>query len=474
MKRVLMISFQFPPMAGTSGVQRALRFAQQLPEEGWMPSVLTVHPRAYEQTARDLLDEVPQGLTVRRAFGLDAARQLSLAGRYPGVLARPDRWTSWWLGAVPAGLAMIRRERPDVIWSTYPIPTAHCIADTLARLSGLPWVADFRDPMAHDGYPADPVLWRSFEAVERRVFRRAHRMTFTTPGAARLYAQRYPEAADRVRVIENGYSEEAFAAARPHSTINNAIDCAIDCAIDSVIDSPTKAAIHSAAQSADHSPAHSPAHSAPQSGPRVLLHSGVVYPDWRSPAGLFQALASARAAGRLSPSSFQLRLRATAHDDFVRQLAMQHKVADLVQVLPALPYVEALSEMLSADGLLLLQSRDCNDQIPAKAYEYLRAGRPILTLADPAGDTAQLMRRAGLPHQAPLEDAAAIDTALHRFLDDWLQPSPLRPDAALVRSCSRRARTTELARVLDEAVASAPNPRGQRQPLPDTPERARP
>lgn len=436
MKRVLMISFQFPPMAGTSGVQRALRFAQQLPEEGWTPSVLTVHPRAYEQTARDLLDEVPQGLTVRRAFGLDAARQLSLAGRYPGVLARPDRWTSWWLGAVPAGLAMIRRERPDVIWSTYPIPTAHCIADTLACLSGLPWVADFRDPMAHDGYPADPVLWRSFEAVERRVFRRARRMTFTTPGAARLYAQRYPQAADRVRVIENGYSEEAFAAAQ--------------------------------------NPVQGTARSAAHRSPRVLLHSGVVYPDWRSPAGLFQAIASARAAGRLSPASFQLRLRATAHDDFVRQLATQHGVADLVQVLPALPYVDALSEMLSADGLLLLQSRDCNDQIPAKAYEYLRAGRPILTLADPAGDTAQLMRRAGLPHQAPLEDAAAIDTALHRFLEDWLQPSPLRPDAALVRSCSRRARTTELARVLDEAVASAPNPRGQRQPLPDTPERARP
>ncbi|MBB3193500.1 glycosyltransferase [Roseateles terrae] len=445
MKRVLMISFQFPPMAGTSGVQRALRFAQQLPEEGWTPSVLTVQPSAYERTAADLMDEVPAGMTVRRAFGLDAARQLSVAGRYPGAFARPDRWTSWQWGAVPAGLAMIRRERPDVIWSTYPIPTAHRIAHTLARLSGLPWVADFRDPMAHDGYPADPVLWRSFEAVERRVFARARRMTFTTPGAARLYAQRYPHAADRVRVIENGYSEEAFEAAQAQA----------------------QAQAHTAAAAGGSPPA--PPARAASSAPTILLHSGVVYPDWRSPAGLFQALAAARAAGRLSPVSFQLRLRATAHDDFVRQLAAQHGVADLVQVLPALPYVEALSEMLTADGLLLLQSRDCNDQIPAKAYEYLRAGRPVLTLADPAGDTAQLMRRAGLPHQAPLEDAAAIHTALDRFLDDWQLPASPRAQAALVRSCSRRARTTELARVLDEAVASAPNPRGQRQPLPDTP-----
>ena len=479
MKRVLMISFQFPPMAGTSGVQRALRFAQHLPEEGWTPSVLTVHPRAYEHTADDLMDDVPAGMTVCRAFGLDAARQLAVAGRYPGALARPDRWTSWRLGAVPAGLAMIRRERPEVIWSTYPIPTAHRIAHTLARLSGVPWVADFRDPMAHDGYPADPVLWRSFEAVERLVFGRARRMTFTTPGAARLYAQRYPHAADRVRVIENGYSEEAFEAAQAFASGKSAAagstpqpaslrslgslasTASAASAVPAASDVPAASAVSavSAASSA----------SGASATPKMLLHSGVVYPDWRSPAGLFQALSAARSAGRLSAASFQLRLRATAHDDFVRQLAAQHGVADLVPVLPALPSVEALAEMLAADGLLLLQSRDCNDQSPAKAYEYLRAGRPILTLADPAGDTAQLMRRAGLPHQAALEDTAAIHSALHRFLDDWQRPGAHQAAAALVRSCSRRARTTELARVLDEAVASAPNPRGQRQPLPDTP-----
>ena len=210
MRRVLMVSFQFPPMAGSSGVQRALRFAQQLPALGWSPSVLTAHPRAHAHTGDDLLEEIPPELPVRRAFALDAARHLSIGGRYPGFLARPDRWHSWLLGAVPAGLRLIRQTRPDAIWSTYPIPTAHLVGYWLSRLSGLPWVADFRDPMAHDGYPADPVLWRSFAAVERKVFARAARCTFTTPGAARLYARRFPAAADRLRVIENGYSEAAF------------------------------------------------------------------------------------------------------------------------------------------------------------------------------------------------------------------------------------------------------------------------
>lgn len=420
MRRVLMVSFQFPPMAGTSGVQRALRFAQQLPGLGWSPSILTAHPRVHAQTGDDLVGEIPPELPVRRAFALDAARHLSLGGRYPGFLARPDRWHSWLLGAVPAGLALIRQTRPDALWSTYPIPTAHVIGYWLSRLSGLPWVADFRDPMAHDGYPADPVLWQRFAAIERRVFSRASRITFTTPGAARLYATRFPEAAERLRVIENGYSEQAFQRAER-----------------AVATAP-------AGQGADGAPA----------APRVLLHSGVVYPDWRSPVRLFEALAAAKARGSIDAARLRVRFRATAHDDFVRELAARHGIADLIELAPPLPYAEALAEMLRADGLLLLQSNECNDQIPAKAYEYLRARRPVLTLADPAGDTAQLMRRAGLPCNAALEDGPGVAVALDRFLNDLHHGRASLPLPQAVAAASRESRTGELARVLDEACAS--------------------
>ena len=92
MKRVLMIAYHFPPLAGSSGIQRTLRFMRHLPEFGWEPLVLTAHPRAYERTSSDQLADIPEGIVVARAPAFDAARHFAIAGRYPRFLARPDRW----------------------------------------------------------------------------------------------------------------------------------------------------------------------------------------------------------------------------------------------------------------------------------------------------------------------------------------------------------------------------------------------
>src|SRR6476469_7342643 len=189
-KRVLMIAYHFPPLNVSSGIQRTLRFAQQLPGFGWQPIVLSVHPRAYASVDDRSNSEIPADLIVRRAFALDSARHLALGGHYASFLCLPDRWWTWWLGAVPAGMKMIRQFRPDAIWSTYPIPTAHLIGRALHRRSGLPWIADFRDPMAQEGYPADPAGHRFYRWIEHQALAHAARSVFTAPGALRLYAER--------------------------------------------------------------------------------------------------------------------------------------------------------------------------------------------------------------------------------------------------------------------------------------------
>src|SRR3990170_1185865 len=147
MRNILMIAYHYPPYPSGSGIHRTLKFSQYLPEHDWKPVMLTPNPRAYFESRNDRIPEIPPTVSVTRAFALDAARHLSFRGSYFRFTALPDRWASWWLGAVPAGLRLIRAHRPDIIWSTYPIATAHLIGLTLHRLSGIPWVADFRDPM---------------------------------------------------------------------------------------------------------------------------------------------------------------------------------------------------------------------------------------------------------------------------------------------------------------------------------------
>ena len=413
-RRVLMIAFHFPPLAGSSGIQRTLRFVQHLPSYGWQPIVLSAHPRAYASTSDDLLTSIPPGTVVERAFALDAARHLAVAGQYPGFLARPDRWRSWALGAVPAGLRLIRRFRPDVIWSTYPIATAHMIGHRLHRLTGTPLVADFRDPMAQDGYPADPKTHRSFEAIERSVMRDAARVVFVSPSAQALYQARYPRVPpESFALIENGYDEESFIEA--------------ECGLERTPLNP---------------------------GCFTLLHSGIVYPSERDPAALFEALGRMKRDGRVNADSLRVRFRAPVHGDLLQRLAAQSDTADMVQVLPPIAYGLALQEMLKADGLLVMQGANCNEQIPAKLYEYFRAARPILGLADPAGDTARVMLDAGVSHVAMLENASHVEAAMTRYLKEVrsgsMAPSVRRP----LRDMSRGARTQALAEVFVAAGAS--------------------
>ncbi|MYM75845.1 glycosyltransferase [Duganella sp. FT134W] len=406
-KRVLMIAYHYPPMRGGSGIHRTLAFTQYLPQLGWQPLVLSVSPNAYPDYSR--ADAVQQ-VAVHRSFALDTARQLAIAGRYPSLLAQPDRWISWWLSAVPTGLRLIRQYQPQFIWSSYPIATAHLIGLTLHRLTGIPWIADQRDPMIDTDYPPDPRRRRIHRWIEQQAMQRGAAVICTTPGAVRDLSHRFPHAdSRRIALIENGYDEVSFVGAEI------------------------------AALPAASSPA-----------PFRLLHSGVIYPSERDPGALFAALARLLAQGDIQPATFRLVLRATGHDAYLQTLIARHPhLAQIIELAPPLPYHEALAEMLTADGLLLLQAENCNGQIPAKLYEYLRARRPLLGLTHPDGDTAGLLRRAGIHTTARLDCADDIATALRHFLRLCRQrQAPTAPPALIARH-SRAARTRELAALLD-------------------------
>ncbi len=411
--RVLLTAFHFPPQAASSGIQRTLSFSRHLGGNGWEPMVLTANPRVYSEQNPTQLASVPKQLVVKRAFALDTKRHLGFKGRYPETLALPDRWITWWLGAVPAGLSLIRQYKPKVLWSTYPIATSHLIALTLKRLTGLPWVADFRDPMLQDTYPVSKPHRAVFRWIERHTINRCDAAVFTTERARQFYAKRFPHVpVSKFHVIENGYDEDGFG----------------DAVVKPVVP-----------------------------GERLtLVHSGVLYDTGRDPSYLFQAIVALREANKVSAQTLRVILRAPGEIAMIQGLVDKHHVGDIVKIEPPVPYRDALQEMLAADGLLVFQGTPFNNQIPAKIYEYFRARKPILGLVDPEGETGRVLRQGGFDSIVSMNSPAQIAPVLERLLTQIRQGQAYVATEALIASSSRTHRASQLAEIFDQVEKRQP------------------
>lgn len=414
--RALLIAFHFPPQAASSGIQRSLSFSRHLPASGWEPMVLTAKASVYEAQNPSQLASIPPKLLVRRAFALDAKRHMGWRGRYLTASALPDRWVSWSLGAIPAGLSMIRAQRPRLIWSTFPIATAHLIGLALHRLSGLPWVADFRDPMLQPAYPTHKQQRRMYAWIEQQTIRRCSKAVFTTQGAMLSYRERFPDIApDKFVVIENGYEEDAFGAA-----------------------------------------ADSAAPPAAGAGrPLMLVHSGLLYDTGRDPSAFLDALARLKARGVIDAGKLRVVLRAPGNSAGVSALIERYGVADIAATAEPVPYREALAEMALADGLLLFQGTPFNNQIPAKVYEYFRARKPIFGLVDHGGETARVLGAGGFADMAFIDDAAEIAARLEAFVARLRAGAAHVASPELVERSSRAHRARQLAALFDEIVHGA-------------------
>lgn len=412
-KNILMVAFHFPPQSGSSGILRTLNFVKYLPENGWQPIVLTAMARAYAEQRNDLIASIPSQTKIVRGFAVDAARHLSIGGKYPLALALPDRWSSWWLGTVWAGLRLIREQRPDIIWSTYPISTAHWIGSTLARFSGLPWVIDFRDPMVTSNYPVHKLQRRLWTEMESRFMRQATVCIFTTQRAASSYAMRYPDIAQKCKVIENGFEEDIFEKTKP-----NRLNIPENCLL--------------------------------------MLHSGLIYPKDRNPSHFFAAVQSLMASGQLDRTKLRIRFRAPQHGEEVCAFAAKYGLQDIVEVQPPISYQDAISEMMGADALIVFQGSNFNAQIPAKIYEYIRAQKPVLALLDPAGDTAaQLSQFKEGVFQADIDDEESIKSCLlawlHYMQSDFFLKGMIK-NMELVKRYSRKSQAKLLMDILDSCV----------------------
>jgi len=416
-QKLLLVAYHFPPIQGSTGTSRTVAFSKYLRDFGWEVCVLTINASAYEFISKENESLVPKYVRVHRAWGLDALRNLSVFGKYPLFLALPDRWQSWIVGAIFRGSAIIRDWRPDVIMTTYPIPSAHVIGWILSKKFNVPWVAEFRDPMLQSDYPAGRWKRWAFEKIENIIFSNAKEIVVTTDSCRKMYLERYPRwKVSHITTVSNGFDPSLFGENIKRKGKVRAIS---------------------------------------RSNTLVLLHSGLLYPSERNPSHFFHAVRFLLDDGFFQTIDVEFRFRASGNEERYIKEVDELGIGSYIRFLPQIPYTKAIEEMTTADALMIFQASNCNSQIPAKVYEYMICQRPIFALTDIEGETGRLLRSVGVESIASLDKSDEIKTQLRLFLRQLQKGETfvVAPKQAL--KFSRASLTGEMSTVLERAIAES-------------------
>jgi len=425
MHRVLVITYYWPPSGG-SGVQRWVKFAKYLPSEGWQPVIFTPENPEMPSVDYSLMADIPAETEVikrpiteiygiyRRLTGNRGAGEVNpinrqektwkqkLALAIRGNLFIPDPRITW-LGPAVRFLKKYLREHPvDVIVSTGPPQSMHLIAREVSKATGIPWVADFRDPWTKMFYFKHLELssWarRRHEKLEKKVLDEASAVVAVSP----LVQDEFREmTGNRVELITNGYDPDDFAVkAEPDGCFN-------------------------------------------------IVHTGLFASDG-NPETLWKILGQlcredSRFAGKL-------RIRLAGKNDV--QILDSIKAAGLGENLVDLGYrdhTEAVREQLGA-SLLILPLRkepEYRATLPGKLFEYLGARRPVLGIGQTDGAMAKILSDTEAGETFEWEDEAGIRDCVSRRWEAFVSGKEWKAGNG-IEQYSRKETARKMAALLGE------------------------
>jgi glycosyltransferase involved in cell wall biosynthesis len=406
--RVLMFAYYFPPLGG-SAVQRTLKYVKYLPRHGYDPTVITGQPRWLPELRDDRLGrDIPESAVVVRARTVPLAliqgkldgllRRAGISTRFVAAALWPDELVGWVPAAVWHGLRVIRARRPAVMFSTSLPASAHLAALIVHRLTGIPWVADFRDSLTYDPGPeytrARPPL-RVIAMLERRVVAEAAYVTVACDTIRLVDVDRH----DRRRIfIPNGFDPDDV---KPEAGV--------------------------AGESA--------------SARFRLSYVGSLYGS-RHGSPVFDAVKELAAGGCITPENFEMRI--------VGHVTLGEVDVGGVPVSCTgfIDHSRAVAEMLSATALFFHQPPE---QLGAsgKIYEYLASGRPILCVAHPDNAAFRLVDELEAGECADVRNPDAVIDALRRLVERW-QAGTLGSGERVRKEARRRFSREKLAGDLAE------------------------
>ena len=404
MKRVLIITYYWPPSGG-SGVQRWLKMSKYLPENGWQPVIYTPEDGEYPIEDPSLEKDVPpQAEIIRRPIvepytlykkflGIRKEEKVKAGfikeeGGKTGWKERLSIWVRgnlfipdarcWWIKPSVRYLKEYLKDHPvDAIISTGPPHSMHLIAMKLKEALGTPWIADFRDPWTEIDYYSKLRLSRRADRkhhrLEREVLTKADKVVTVSPNwAGRLEKLGAPSA----DVIYNGFDQSD---------------------------------IETSGQTTP-------------SDKFTLTYLGVLF-KVRNPESLWEALGERVKEDTVFAEQLQVKLIGQV-DKEVTQAIAKHGLTEQVAFSAYIPH-DQVAEALHQSSVLLLPlmpetETDTLGLIPAKLFEYMASGRPILCIGPEDGDTAHIIAETKTGVTVGFDDKERMKKVIKDFHQQYL------------------------------------------------------
>lgn len=406
MKKFLFISFHFPPIGG-SGTFRQLHFVRHSRRLGWEATVISRRPDKTLPYDERLLAELPPDLRVERArmLELNAPQRLlwRLGWDHAAATLGGFYFSEAAAGWIPDAYRLARKAAQetkfDAVVSVGAPFAAHIIGKWIAEKFDLPWIAEYKDEWADSPYVVFPTALhrRAAQHLENTVVNQADRVLAVTDAFRDRIQARTP--VKKVFTLPNGYDERVFAGEEPYQ----------------------------------------------RNAKYTIAYIGSYY-GMNSPALLFKALDDLVGSGRIPADKLEFLHVGMGRYDVPPGLQ------SIVTRKGFVSQGEATRFMQKAD--LLTQTLPDPSPQSGKAFDYLRAGRPILAITPKNGMLAKLIDDTRTGDVVDPDDRAGVADAVYRRFKDWeAGRNRYAPDRELIRSYEWGNLTEGLIGHLNAAVA---------------------
>jgi len=233
---VLYLAFYFPPTRA-SGVYRARAFANVFADSGWDVTVFTAPERFFSHSIKSVdpsllatvdprvtivrphMDLQPWETDIRRFSRLHRTQPIVWEGMRRTLIKQTlsEPYITWLPAVFREAVKRHRKEKFDLVMATGNPFSAFVAAGVIGRMLKIPYVIDYRDAWTFDQfsetmrYPDDHRVM----AAEKWCLDGAAEALVVNDGMRQWYAERYPEAADHVKVVLNGWEPDILGEVPP-------------------------------------------------------------------------------------------------------------------------------------------------------------------------------------------------------------------------------------------------------------------